>query len=367
MARTEGALARGLGSWPRIAVVAALLLASFILWLTVDDAEVGVGFLFLAPVLLAGLWGGGRAGLVTGVLAGLLFGVAASIVDAENVALSAAIRAAIYGGLGYLVGMLIEQRVELRGLLAAQRRELVELRAIQDALVPGELPKRPELELASCYLPAQEGVAGDFFIVAPGPGDSTVVVVGDVVGKGLEAARRASFVRAALATFAPFTDDPVRLLHMANYSLIEKAGTSQTFVTAACATYHPGDGRMVYASAGHPAPLQLDGGTPLETDPGVPLGIDVDVGGSAREVRLGPGAGVLLYTDGLLEARRPGDDGTTMLGEERVAALLRELRGAAPGAVVSRLRREAEEHAGGVLPDDLCMVALRAVRPAPPR
>lgn len=367
MRATGGALARALGSWQRAALIVAALLAIFALWVLVDDAGLGVGFLFLLPVLLAALWWGGWAGLATGAGAGVLFGLAGSIVDADNVVAAAAIRGAIYAGLGYLVGTLLEQRVELRGLLAAQRRELAELRAIQDALIPAELPERPGLELASCYVPAQEGVAGDFFIVAEGPSGSTIVVVGDVVGKGLEAARRASFVRAALATFAPFTDDPVRLLHMANYSLIEKAGTSETFVTAACVSYHPGDATLVYATAGHPPPLLLDDGAALEVEPGIPLGIEVDLGGSARGIRLRRGAGVLLYTDGLSEARPAGRDSRPRLGSERVAELVAELRDASPQAVMERLRREAEEFSQGALPDDLCMVALRTATPAPPR
>lgn len=369
MTRTRGALARVLSAW-RALVVAASLLGTALLWVTVNDAGLGVGFLFVIPVLLAAAWGGSRAAVATGILAGILFGLAGWVVDDSDVLAGAIIRGAIYTGLGYLVGSLLEQRMELRGLLDAQSRELAELRAIQDALIPAELPARPSLELGSCYAPAQEGVAGDFFIVTEGPSGSTVVVIGDVVGKGLEAARRASFVRTALATFAPFTDDPVRLLHMANYSLIEKAGTSQTFVTAACATFDPRSARLVYASAGHPAPVLLDEGAPLAVEPGIPLGIEVDLGCAEHEARLDGGAGILLYTDGLTDARRESGAGAPRLGLERVLELVADQRGAAPQAVVDRLRFEVERMSDGELADDLCMVALRAagaVRPARPR
>jgi serine phosphatase RsbU (regulator of sigma subunit) len=82
----------------------------------------------------------------------------------------------------------------LRERLETAEHELEDLRAIGDALTPPELPRRPGLELAAAFLPAvAERVSGDFYLVAEGPQDSTVLVVGDVVGHGLQAARRASF------------------------------------------------------------------------------------------------------------------------------------------------------------------------------
>ena len=115
----------------------------------------------------------------------------------------------------------------LRERLEAAEHELEDLRAIRDALTPPELPQRPGLELAAAFLPASaEQVSGDFYLVAEGPQDSTVLVVGDVVGHGLQAARRAAFVRTTFAATAPFSDDPCRLLSWANTALIERAGIS---------------------------------------------------------------------------------------------------------------------------------------------
>ena len=90
--------------------------------------------------------------------------------------------------------------------------------------------------------------------------DSTVLVVGDVVGHGLQAARRASFIRTTFATTAPFSDDPVCLLSWANTALIERAGTSVDFVTAACITFLPSAQLVRWASAGHPPTPWLDDG-----------------------------------------------------------------------------------------------------------
>src|SRR4029450_6927639 len=97
--------------------------------------------------------------------------------------------------------------------------ELEDLRAIRDALTPPELPDRPGLELAATFVPVAEQVSGDFYLVAEGPQDSTLMVIGDVVGHGMRAGRRAAFVRTTFAATAPFSDDPCQLLSWANTAL----------------------------------------------------------------------------------------------------------------------------------------------------
>jgi serine phosphatase RsbU (regulator of sigma subunit) len=132
-------------------------------------------------------------------------------------------------------------------------------------LPPPELSHRPGLELAAAFLPAAaERVSGDFYLVAEGPEDATVLVVGDVVGHGLAAARRAAFIRTAFVAVAPFSDDPVRLLTWAHVALTERVGASGNFVTAACTTYHPRTQLVRWAYAGHPPGLWLDDGTPAD-------------------------------------------------------------------------------------------------------
>jgi serine phosphatase RsbU (regulator of sigma subunit) len=142
--------------------------------------------------------------------------------------------------------------------------ELRDLHAMRDVLAPADHPARPGLEFECAFAPSADGVAGDFHLVAPGPDeDSTVLAVGDVSGKGIEAARRATFVRTSLATFAAFVDEPRRLLEFSNQVLVERIGISSTFVTAIVAVVHPREGRLAWASAGHPPPLRLDSGEPL--------------------------------------------------------------------------------------------------------
>jgi serine phosphatase RsbU (regulator of sigma subunit) len=341
-----------------------MLCGAFVVRAQVDDPGVGLSYVYLVPVLFGSFWFGAAGGLLTGVVAAGLYALGGAVNPQDNLFLSTMLRLGVFGGVGYGIGWLFDQRAVLTAAVELQRRELGELRAIQEALVPGVLPDRPGLELSSSYVPAQQGVAGDFFLVAAGPGETTMIVVGDVLGKGLDAARRASFVRTALATFAPFTDDPVRLLEMANYSLIEKAGTSETFVTAACLIFRPQQGVAAFALAGHPPPMELDSGEPIDAEPGLPLGVAVDLGVRSVTLPLAEGEGLLLYTDGLIEARTPemGETPRDQFGSERLVELVADLRGEPPERVVNTLRDAAEDFAGGVLDDDLCLVAFRASR-----
>jgi serine phosphatase RsbU (regulator of sigma subunit) len=245
----------------------------------------------------------------------------------------------------------------LHARLDVAEHELDDLRAIRDALTPPELPQRPGLTLAASFLPAvAEQVSGDFYLVAEGPQDSTVLVVGDVVGHGLQAARRAAFVRTTFAATAPFSDDPCRLLSWANTALIERAGAGVEFVTAACVTYLPSEQLLRWAYAGHPPALSLDnGGELIAPRQGTPLGIGPDLHCVEGSQGSAGGEGVLLYTDGLTEARHDGE----LFGLDRVSAALAGLRRPSPGQAIAVLRSRAADFAYGTLTDDLCLLAAR--------
>jgi serine phosphatase RsbU (regulator of sigma subunit) len=337
---------------------AFLLAAAFALRSTVLEDP---GILFLVPTLLAGLWFGRRGAVSTAVAAAGLYAGARAIDpagDAMSVAGSTLARLAVFLVAGYLVGWLADQRYALRATVAEQDAELGELRGMQEAIAPARSPRRPSLELASCYVPAQQGAAGDFYLVTAGPRDSTIVVVGDVAGKGLDAARRAAFVRTAFATAAPYTDDPCRLLELANAALLERHSDQVMMVTCACIAFTPATHRITWALAGHPPPMWLDDGTALNSvEPAYPLGVEPYLECTSASTYFRPGAGLMAFTDGLSEARRNGGE---LFGTDRIARTLSTLRGASPAKVVRELRREAERFAGGALPDDLCIVALRA-------
>ena len=240
--------------------------------------------------------------------------------------------------------------------LASAESELNDLRAIRDALSSPALLQRTDLTLAAELIPASSQVGGDFFFVGDGPGGAVVAIIGDVVGKGLPAARRAAFTRTAFASVAPFADDPCRLLELVNVALVERIGESADFVTAACVTYHPASRTLRAASAGHPPPLRLDLGDELQiATSGRALGLGSTIGCTAVTEQLSPGAGILLYTDGLIEAR----GAQTRYGINRTVGAIRDQTGTTPIELISHLIRDVQTFAGQELTDDICLIAFR--------
>ena len=250
-----------------------------------------------------------------------------------------------------------EELATLRERLDAAEHELEDLRAIRDALTPPELPGAPGLELAAAFLPAEaERVSGDFYLVAEGPQDSTLLVIGDVVGHGLQAGRRARSCGRRSPRPRPSPTTRWRLLSWANTALVERAGASTEFVTAACLTFHPRERMLRWAYAGHPPALWMHNGHELVApSQGSPLGLEEDPEYTEGSLRLPGPAGLLLYTDGLTEARR--DD--SFFGIEGVSAVLGELEIPSPSEAIAVLRARVADFAYGTLADDLCMLAAR--------
>jgi serine phosphatase RsbU (regulator of sigma subunit) len=353
----------------RWAAVAALLIGVLVLGTAVAHAQaLGIFYLYLAPTLLAAYWLGRRAAVIVGVVSTGLYGLSMGAGPQELVLPALLLRLVAFCGVGYLFARVLERTRRLAREVERQAGQLNELRVIREALVPPVPPMPPGLDLASCYVPATQGVGGDFYVVSPAPDGTTMVVIGDVMGKGLEAARRASFVRASLSTFMPFTPDPAAVLELANRELVERevgpeAGP-EAFVTAACVAIRAGDREIDWALAGHPAPVWLDHGAPLEGGrAGVPLGVEAELGCVGARAGLPAGSGVVLFTDGVVEAHAEGateEDGEDALfGSERLSRRLADLSGASAGAVVEGVKTAAEAFSGGTLVDDLCIVAVR--------
>jgi serine phosphatase RsbU (regulator of sigma subunit) len=239
--------------------------------------------------------------------------------------------------------------------LAANEVELNDLRAVRDALTPPQLPSRPGVELAASFLPATERVSGDFYLVAEGPHQATALVVGDVVGRGIGAARQAAFIRTVFATTAPFSDDPARLLSWANTALIERAEQDRDFATVGCVTFSPRDRVLRWGYAGHPPVLWLDTGEELSGGRAAPLGLSEELDCTTAAHHLTPGTGVMLYTDGVTEARHNGEQ----FGQARLAQIVQALGGQAPSEIVAAVTTEVHQFADTGLADDLCVVAAR--------
>jgi serine phosphatase RsbU (regulator of sigma subunit) len=349
----------------RGAAIFGLLLAIFVVRYFVDTPGLSLVFLASFPIVLAAFALGRDAAIACGALAAALSIVVPIINPGTDVSTSAQIvggvfRTVVFVGLGVVVATLIERTTVLRRQLADAEADVRELESLRAALTSPALPTVDGLSIATSYTPADGPVAGDFFLVAPSSSDTVLVVVGDVVGHGLDAARRASFVRATISLFAEHTNDPMAILRLANTALAEREPGSE-YVTALCAVVAADRATVTWASAGHPPPWDLDRAEPLTiAQHCIPLGIEPMLNGQPVTSRLAPGAGLLLYTDGLPEARAARRDGQRELfGEQAARDALRRLRGASPQEIVSGLRTAAVAHARGAPADDLCLVAIR--------
>lgn len=240
--------------------------------------------------------------------------------------------------------------------LAEAERELVDLRAIRDALLSPTLVQRDGMTIAAEVIPAEPHVGGDFYYVGEGPHGTAVLAVGDVVGRGIQAARRAAFARTALASVANFSDDPCQLLRWVNVALVERIGASGEFVTAICLTVDPPTRRLRVASAGHHPAVKLDPATELSgARTGAALGLVTEIRCDSAEIMLGGGEGVLLFTDGVIEAR--GAD--SRFGTERLYASLGRVAGKSPDQVIATLKADLDQFVASEPSDDVCLLAVR--------
>ncbi|WP_369212388.1 SpoIIE family protein phosphatase [Streptomyces flavofungini] len=242
--------------------------------------------------------------------------------------------------------------------------------ALQRQLLPQRLPEQSAVELAHRYLPTDDvtGVGGDWYDVIPLSGTRVGLVVGDVVGHGLQAAATMGRLRTTVRAFAQLDMDPVELLSRLDDLVAQAAdehggglGTPDgvhtdvtTGATCLYAVYDPVTRRCVMARAGHLPPAVIDP-TGRPSFPDLPAGPPLGLGGlpfESTEVELPVGSLLALFTDGLVEARdRDIDHGLDTLG--RVLS--------DRGASLEELcdRAIAELLPGGPTADDTALLLVR--------
>jgi hypothetical protein len=202
--------------------------------------------------------------------------------------------------------------IENRRQQAALEQEFKNARELQQVLIPETLPSVPGFTVTSAYRPAQQ-VGGDFFQIISLEGGSTLVVLGDVSGKGLKAAMAVSLIVGAVRALADDYPAPAQLLTQLNRRLHGRL--QEGFATCLILHLKP-DGACVLASAGHPAPYLND--REIELPGALPLGVSTGTTYLQSEFNVRPGDHFALYTDGLLEARRPSGE---LYGFERLDGL----------------------------------------------
>lgn len=187
--------------------------------------------------------------------------------------------------------------IEHRRRTTVLEQEYQSARELQRVLVPSSLPVVPGFTLTSAYRPAQE-VGGDFFQIMPLENGSTVVVLGDVSGKGLMAAMAVSLIVGAMRALVEDHPDPAELLTLLNRRLCGRLQGG--FATCVILHIDPQQG-CTLASAGHPAPYLND--REIDLPGALPLGISPSVVYEKCRIEFETGDHFSLYTDGLLEAR----------------------------------------------------------------
>ncbi|MEE4418260.1 SpoIIE family protein phosphatase [Streptomyces bugieae] len=186
---------------------------------------------------------------------------------------------------------------------------------LQRSLLPRSLPEQTAVEVAYRYLPAREGVGGDWFDVIPLPGARVALMVGDVVGHGLHAAATMGRLRTAVHNFSALDLPPEELLAYvdelvaridSDEATAEGDGQGITGATCLYAVYDPVSGQVATATAGHlgPAVVHPDGTVAFPQLPvSPPLGLSAGLPFESAELTLPEGSQLVLYTDGLVEDR----------------------------------------------------------------
>jgi serine phosphatase RsbU (regulator of sigma subunit) len=267
---------------------------------------------------------------------------------------------------------------------AALHEEQAHLGAVlQESLAAPRLPETPGVDWGAAYRPARETlrVGGDFYEVVatdgrrsvqtstprgePVPGEGrSAFLLGDVCGKGIEAAVLSGRVRQSWHALRLLEDRPGHLLPLLNTALLDAAATRDEgprFATMVVGDAQPQDDGTValrLASGGHPPPLVLRADGEVETVPvaGMLVGGIREARFGEAEVLLRPGDTCLLYSDGVVEARGAGD----FFGEERLAASLPRCAGAPAAVLCEHLEQTVVSWLDGHDHDDVALLAIQA-------
>jgi serine phosphatase RsbU (regulator of sigma subunit) len=231
--------------------------------------------------------------------------------------------------------------------------------ALQGSLLPARLPDVPGLELSAAYVPASEGleVSGDFYDVFPVQG-GWAISVGDVCGKGLQAAAMTAAARHAIRAVAHWNPDPADVLAKTN-EVILAGDYEDRFVTVKLA-YLRWEGDRVtaeLASSGHPGPavVRADGRVDVLSGGGLPLGLFPDAEPERETIELGPDDLLFFYSDGVTEARNPDME----YFEDRLAAELAGSAGRSAAETTRMVQALVNRFSQDDLRDDMTILAAR--------
>ncbi len=242
-----------------------------------------------------------------------------------------------------------------RARLVSVLREAVT--SLQAAVLPASFPTVPGLDAAALYRSASEvaQVGGDFYDLFALEDGRVAAVIGDVCGKGVAAARHTVRLRYELRTLVEDGRPPGRALTAFNHRVQEEF-VEDEYATLLLLVLDPRTGAVSWSSAGHPPPL-LTGPTPrtLAFDGSLPVGLFGDATYHTARFTLPQGRCVVLYTDGVVEARNPDRQEFGTEGLEAAAPAV----AASAAAVAEVVLKQLLSHSDGHLDDDAAVLVLR--------
>ncbi|HEX2742186.1 MAG TPA: SpoIIE family protein phosphatase, partial [Rubrobacter sp.] len=266
--------------------------------------------------------------------------------------------------------LLLAENLAYRCALAADNARLYRdrseiARVLQRSLLPPHLPEIPGVEVGAEYLPVGEAndVGGDFYDLINTVEDGWVCAIGDVRGKGVEAASVTALARYTIRAVTLKDDRPSEILAALNEAMIRQLPEDR-FCTAACVRLEPDEGSPGVGAdvsrAGHPPPLvvRADGTVEEVGCPGKVLGVFADAELTDTSLRLMAGETLVLYTDGVTEARSPDGD---FFGEDRLRHLLHSCSGCDAETIARRIKSVVLAFQEGYPRDDLAVLVLRVM------
>ncbi len=244
---------------------------------------------------------------VASTISAPLFTIAGNPLNAQMLASLGLLLAILYAIYSYVV-----ENSRRQSALAEEMRNA---RAVQQVLIPEEVPPVPGFKIESTYKPAGE-VGGDFFQVLPRRNGDVLVVIGDVSGKGMPAAMTGSLLVGTVRTLAQYMEGPGEILTAMNRRLLSRSPGGFTTCLVLRADV---DGTVRIANAGHLSPYH--NGAEVALMNGLPLGISAQAEYQETKVHLEPGDTLMMLSDGVVEARNADGE---LFGFERMQQIARE-------------------------------------------
>jgi serine phosphatase RsbU (regulator of sigma subunit) len=229
--------------------------------------------------------------------------------------------------------------------------------SMQRSLLPRSRPAIPELEFGAVYeSSALVGVGGDVYDYLQIDADRLAIVLGDVTGHGIDAAADMAMAKFVFRSLARLYPEPSAFLAAANDVVVEEVGTGK-FITMLYLLIDLRAGEVACASGGHPPPRLLRPNGEVEELDVTGLVLGIEPGQPYEELRrpFDSGDAVVLYTDGVVEARRAGE----LFGEQRLDAVLAERHAFPAQALAEAALDQCRRYVGGDLRDDCAIVVIR--------